>query len=159
MVIFFLVGLSCVCTCENPQYIGANCLVFKDRQTMQLLGETYINHTANISSVKHCKYSETGWIIFKQKLPNNSWIGFPSLLCSDLPEGSFAVSVMGTATRSVSRLQGPGCLLPRTFIVTTSDVTSWQMPLGRWWQVSAPDVQTHCVYWGGSLSDWITKCL
>lgn len=88
---FFLVGLFCVCACENPQYIGANCFVFKDRHTMQLLGKTYINHTANISSVKHCRCSETGWIIFKQKLPNNGWIVFPSLLCPDLSDGSFAV--------------------------------------------------------------------
>lgn len=64
MFCFFFSGwfILCVCVCacgrENPQSMGANCWVSKDRQAMQLLGKAHINHTANISSVKHCRCSD-----------------------------------------------------------------------------------------------------
>lgn len=80
-MLFFWFSPVCVCV-WNPTV--TNCFIFKGRDTMQMLGQTYGDHTVNKSSVKHCRWSETVWIIFKQKLPSNNCVGFPSSSLSDL---------------------------------------------------------------------------
>lgn len=69
---------------------------------------------------------------FKQKLPNNSCIGFPSALCSDLADGRFAaVETVTHLLQGSSELERPGCLLLRTFRWSqSSHVTGPQMDDG-----------------------------
>lgn len=96
---------------------------------------------------------------FKQKLPNNSCIGFPSALCSNLADGRFAaVETVTHLLQGSSELERPGCLLLRTFL--------WVSPVmlldHKWMMVtsvcsSLPD--SHCACWGGRCSGWTTRHL